>query len=616
MTTTTPPAAPPRPTIGGRIAASSTPAPTIRDRRRDRDGVPNHQVRARPTTAKQNLAWYKNAWRKARGLPAPARAAGRQRIILDDTRENAEWLRQTPPADPAVDLTVTKTTKVERALAKTPKVSRAKSPKATRRRRRRRKLTHERALHHRGDRAGRTLVGTVAPAGDNWRATITADGAVVYDAAFRTAVGARVALKVSFTARAKAAVRRRAPKVRVTRRADLGPARGGCSTARPTDGAWSSAPAPTRSEPRFGARGRGAALGCRERRRARGTPRRAHVHRVRHGGHRAAVAAPRGARHARSLQQRAANPPPSALWRPARRRHHARHLKAFAVTTCSGPARRRPRCGAPSRCSASSSTRRTRTSGWRTTRCAGSGSARSSRCGHRARGRGQQRPRRHVTPAAARCLTTDQLAALLDGARATWPFEFWVLLLILARTGMRIGEAVGLQWGRPGPRWAPRPRAPDLPRRARVDPEERQGARGAARVPSSSTRCATSTAGAAWSRSTTSAGTASGCSRSDVRSHRPADALPPVYDLLSAARGLGLRDVTPHALRHTYASLCLAAGKELHFVQQQLGHASPAFTLTIYGHLVPRDRKGEVDFLDGLGTARRDEDTPRDASGG
>ena len=32
--------------------------------------------------------------------------------------------------------------------------------------------------------------------------------------------------------------------------------------------------------------------------------------------------------------------------------------------------------------------------------------------------------------------------------------------------------------------------------------------------------------------------------------------------------------------------------------RQQLGHYSPAFTLSTYGHLLPRDRRGEVDCLD------------------
>jgi integrase len=59
-----------------------------------------------------------------------------------------------------------------------------------------------------------------------------------------------------------------------------------------------------------------------------------------------------------------------------------------------------------------------------------------------------------------------------------------------------------------------------------------------------------------------------------------------------------LRHVRIHDLRHTYASLMIEAGKELHYIQQQLGHHSPAFTLSVYGHLLPRDRRGEVNCLD------------------
>lgn len=42
----------------------------------------------------------------------------------------------------------------------------------------------------------------------------------------------------------------------------------------------------------------------------------------------------------------------------------------------------------------------------------------------------------------------------------------------------------------------------------------------------------------------------------------------------------------------------LAAGKELHYIQQQLGHHSPAFTLAVYGYLLRRDPPGEVNCLD------------------
>lgn len=51
------------------------------------------------------------------------------------------------------------------------------------------------------------------------------------------------------------------------------------------------------------------------------------------------------------------------------------------------------------------------------------------------------------------------------------------------------------------------------------------------------------------------------------------------------ARRADVRGVTPHALRHTFASLLIAQGRDPVFVADQLGHASPAITLRVYAHL-------------------------------
>ncbi len=61
---------------------------------------------------------------------------------------------------------------------------------------------------------------------------------------------------------------------------------------------------------------------------------------------------------------------------------------------------------------------------------------------------------------------------------------------------------------------------------------------------------------------------------------------------------LGTLGLTPHKLRHTAASLAIAAGADVKVLQHMLGHADAAMTLNIYGHLFP-DRLDEVaDTLD------------------
>jgi integrase len=48
---------------------------------------------------------------------------------------------------------------------------------------------------------------------------------------------------------------------------------------------------------------------------------------------------------------------------------------------------------------------------------------------------------------------------------------------------------------------------------------------------------------------------------------------------------LGLPTVMFHALRHTHASCLIAGGVDVLTISRRLGHGTPAFTLTVYGHL-------------------------------
>jgi integrase len=50
---------------------------------------------------------------------------------------------------------------------------------------------------------------------------------------------------------------------------------------------------------------------------------------------------------------------------------------------------------------------------------------------------------------------------------------------------------------------------------------------------------------------------------------------------------MGLGDVRLHDLRHAFASTLLAAGVNVKVVSEALGHASTAFTMDTYAHVLP-----------------------------
>jgi integrase len=52
-------------------------------------------------------------------------------------------------------------------------------------------------------------------------------------------------------------------------------------------------------------------------------------------------------------------------------------------------------------------------------------------------------------------------------------------------------------------------------------------------------------------------------------------------------RSAGLPNIRMYDLRHTAATLALSAGVSPKIVSEQLGHASVAFTLEVYSHVLP-----------------------------
>jgi integrase len=196
-----------------------------------------------------------------------------------------------------------------------------------------------------------------------------------------------------------------------------------------------------------------------------------------------------------------------------------------------------------------------------------------------------------------RPLTADELNHLLEIVREHFP-KYYVLFLLLARTGMRIGEALSLQWG-------------DIDFHDRFIEVKRSVVRGRVSTPKS-------------------------------RKSRRVDMSPQLTDALlihqteSKKKGLrlgvgelelvftneggnvidvnnwrsrvfnktlkkaGMRHIRIHDIRHTYATLRIQAGHNIADVSNQLGHHSIKFTMDVYYHWIPGKQKDEVDALDNL----------------
>jgi integrase len=67
-----------------------------------------------------------------------------------------------------------------------------------------------------------------------------------------------------------------------------------------------------------------------------------------------------------------------------------------------------------------------------------------------------------------------------------------------------------------------------------------------------------------------------------------------------ALRRAKLREVRFHDLRHTCASLLLAANINIKEVQERLGHASAQVTLDVYGHMIPGSSSAAAETFEAL----------------
>ncbi|MBW2448584.1 MAG: tyrosine-type recombinase/integrase [Deltaproteobacteria bacterium] len=67
------------------------------------------------------------------------------------------------------------------------------------------------------------------------------------------------------------------------------------------------------------------------------------------------------------------------------------------------------------------------------------------------------------------------------------------------------------------------------------------------------------------------------------------------------------RRVTPHTLRHTWASLHLSRGTPLEWIRRMGGWASSQMLLDVYSHFLPREMRG---FSNALSASDRTRPNP------
>ena len=66
----------------------------------------------------------------------------------------------------------------------------------------------------------------------------------------------------------------------------------------------------------------------------------------------------------------------------------------------------------------------------------------------------------------------------------------------------------------------------------------------------------------------------------------------------------GVPRIRLHDLRHTHATILLANGTHAKVVSERLGHASSAFTMDVYSHVLPDMQREAADQLDRLDLVR------------
>lgn len=72
----------------------------------------------------------------------------------------------------------------------------------------------------------------------------------------------------------------------------------------------------------------------------------------------------------------------------------------------------------------------------------------------------------------------------------------------------------------------------------------------------------------------------------------------PIYDSYKkVVAEIGIPNARFHDLRHSYAVASIRAGDDIKTVQENLGHATAAFTLNVYAHVTDQMKKESADRM-------------------
>lgn len=203
-----------------------------------------------------------------------------------------------------------------------------------------------------------------------------------------------------------------------------------------------------------------------------------------------------------------------------------------------------------------------------------------------------------------RAMTREQLASFLGAARRTLNEDEYLHILLMVRSGLRLAEAEGLQWGdfldddRPvlcverqalkGGGLGP-PKTKQGRRKVDVSADLREALRGTwVRRHEERLRHGLPMTGWILCPEFSEVPKPGEAERSRQRMARA---------MRRALAAAGLPHFRPHDLRHTFCTLLLSQGEPVQWVKEQAGHSSISETVDTYGSWIQSESPGAVDRM-------------------